>query len=64
MHRHFGRHRHGHFHGHEPFRGASYNDECDRPRYAAGHHRRGGFGRFGFAFLAFILDTLVPIKPP
>jgi DNA-binding PadR family transcriptional regulator len=47
MHRHSGRHghfrSHSHNHGHGPF-----HEQFDPSLHAAGHHHRGGFGRFGF----------------
>jgi DNA-binding PadR family transcriptional regulator len=47
MHRHFGRHRHGHFQAPGAFQGQGCDEDCDPSLYAAGRHR-GGFGRFGF----------------
>jgi DNA-binding PadR family transcriptional regulator len=47
MHRHSGRHgqfrSHSHDHGHGHF-----HEQFDPSMHAAGHHHRGGFGRFGF----------------
>jgi DNA-binding PadR family transcriptional regulator len=47
MHRHFGRHGHfrSHFHHHGP---GHFHEQSDPSMHAAGHHHRGGFGRFGF----------------
>ena len=47
MHRHSGRH--GHFRSHFHVRGPGhFHEHFDPSLHAAGHHHRGGFGRFGF----------------
>jgi DNA-binding PadR family transcriptional regulator len=47
MHRHSGRH--GHFRSHSHSHGhGHFHEQFDPSLHAAGHHHRGGFGRFGF----------------